>query len=1230
MNSLLFEIRFSQAQSNQGREFSATLFNHALEKIRETEGFISRELCQGMKNLAAFLAGQTTVCIPGVIEMRRGLISCFASNDLWNAILAEARNGPLCLRLRIVEKTGEKNIDADAWPWEIVFSNLSNVCVTRVVKKAKPGPPTISFAKLKVRLCFSRDEDIAPHYKPLRKALSGIDSIILEECNPASPQDVIKGLDGPGAPHVIHIVGHGGVGPRGGYVSMHNGIGLTDGMLAESLERREDGSLPETRMVIFSSCTAARIFGKTLQEVGMAAILGFQGEISKEYSAQRLIDFYTELSRDADLSIPQAVNRILRWTKEPEQLIPDVARDLIRQGDEAVESLGRSLPILYLAPGTTWMRSDDETSLVEEYLDRLGFLLRETRSIGDRNYDASRCYAHPRLMEEKKAEKGKPERDQAAGGRSETFEDFANRFINFRGKNFILVKGPPGRGKSELAAALVRTVLQRIRQHLGKQRKNDRIPIPVLLLPESAGGKAASLPELIRSGLGIEERKDYQDLLAGYCKKPMPGVLLVVDALDESENTGRVLKDKDHAPYVGLKSVMATCREAEISGIEMPDKSLVFVLEGLEGEKDITEFVMRHWNKDVPSSHEISRHILADGRLKNLCMEPLFLKYYLWIAEKEEIERIPRNKDAVYDILVKRLLERVWREKGIKKKERKTATEIAMRALQAAALEETRAKGSIENFAAGQTLEQAIIRAIKQDATEVSRNYIQEEVLRKSGVMYAAGGGDRFLLRSVFEFFLGRAIAAMQEDDLWNELESHVYDPQWEEVIVLAAYRLAAGPDPMILLRHLDNMSEPLDWAGHWARLFCRCASVSWESLDKAYRTRCVDLLCDHSKSVIRRESIKGLCESSQFHSPEIREMFFERLADDDGQVKDAAAEALSSRAYDPEARQALMEGLADDDLWVRAAAVKALSSQAYDPEVRQALMERLVDDDDFVRYVAAKALYSQAHDPEVRQALMERLADDDWWVRAAAAEALSSQAHDAEVRQALMERLAHDDGSVRTAAYELLSSQAHNPEVRQALMERLADDDGGVRAAAVEALSSQAHDAEVRQTLMERLADDDVWVRAAAAKSLSSQAHDPEVRQALMERLTYDDGWVRASVARALSSQAHDPEVRQALMERLADDDWSVSFTAAEALSSQAHDPEVRETIISICDRVDHSGYIFAFTTISNFTDEEDVPGSLIAAVGRDSLAREGPILPLLNGEFIWRKTGKKVKIKS
>ena len=1155
MNSLVFEIRLSQPQYNHGRDFSATLFNHASEKIREIDSFIPRKLCEGMKNLAAFLAGQTFAYIPRVIEMRQGLISCFASKDLWNAILAEARGGQLCLRLRIIEKTGDENIDADGWPWEIVFSHLRNVCVVREVEKAEHGPPTISFARLKVRLCFSGDENIASHYEPLRDALDGIDSIDLDECDPASPQDVIRGLDGPGAPHVIHIVGHGKVGSGAGHVSMHNGIGLTDGMLATALARRKDGSLPETRMVIFSSCTAARIFGKTLQEIGMAAVLGFQGEISKKYSAQRLIEFYTELARDADISIPQAVNMLLRWTKEPEQLIPDGARGNIRQEDEAVESIGRSLPILYLAPGTTWMRSDDETSLVEEYLDRLGFLLRETRSIGDRNYDASRCYAHPRLMEEKKAEKGKPERDQAAGGRSETFEGFANRFMNLRSKNFILVKGPPGRGKSELAAALVRTVIQMIRQHLGKHRKNDRIPIPILLLPESTAGKAESLrelPELIRSGLGVEKRKDFQDLLAGYCIKSMPGLLLVADALDESENTGRVLKDKDHAPYVGMKAIVATCRETEISDIEMPEKDYVFILAGLEGEKDITDFVMRHWNKDVPSSHELSRHILSDGRLKNLCIEPLFLKYYLWIAEKEEIERIPRSMDAVYDILVKRLLERAWKEKGIKKKERKTATKIAMRALQAAALEETRAKGSIENYVTGQTLEQTIVQAVKHFNSKVSLDYIQEEVLRNSGVMYPAADGFRFLHRSMFEFFLARAIATMHEDDLWNELETHVYDPQWEEVIVLAAYRLAAGPDPMLIVRRLDNMLDPLDSAGHWARLFCRCASVSWERLDQAYRRKCLNLI-RYISAVICYQSMKGIYESSQFHDTEVRRRLIEVLEGENPlflHFRDA--EDFSSQANDPEIRRLLIKRLADDDTRVCATAINALSSQAHDPEIRRLIIKRLADDDcDWVRDAVVRALSSHAHDPEVRRQLIKRLADDDTRVCAAVAEALYSQAHDPEVRRLLIERLTDDDIKVRDAATKALSSQAHDPEVRRLLIERLTDNDESVRRAAVNALSSQSHDPEIRRLLMERLANDGWWVRRAAAEAFSSQTHDPEIRRLFIERLEGENPWVRLYAAEALSSQAHDPEIRRLLIERLTDDDESVHSAAVDTLSS-------------------------------------------------------------------------------
>jgi HEAT repeat protein len=206
----------------------------------------------------------------------------------------------------------------------------------------------------------------------------------------------------------------------------------------------------------------------------------------------------------------------------------------------------------------------------------------------------------------------------------------------------------------------------------------------------------------------------------------------------------------------------------------------------------------------------------------------------------------------------------------------------------------------------------------------------------------------------------------------------------------------------------------------------------------------------------------------------------------------------MGEAAVRPEVLQALTERLRDEDGDVRRAAAEALGRMgeaAATPEVLQALTERLRDVRWDVHYAATRALGTMgpaAATPEVLQALTEHLQDEVWEVSSAPgyvrpwgmrqlideysggpAEVLQKDvrrsvvwalgrmgpaAATPEVLQALLEYLRHEDGRVREAAAKALGAMgeaAARPEVLQALTERLRDKDGDVREAAAEALTA-------------------------------------------------------------------------------------------------------------------------------------------------------------------------------
>ena len=1377
----------SLPDSNGGRLFSAVLTGETGGGANKTSGYLPSELCEAMKNISTLLEERDVDSIPSPGDVRKGIIRCFAEKSgFWNTIFAATRTGDLCTRLKVCDETGKKSSDADAWPWEIVFSQLYNVSLVREDPEAQEGPPVLAFSKIRVRVCSSgEDKDIRDHYDRVIEVLEGMRrEVILDKRPDAKVADVLDGLDSAEGPHVLWIVGHGDVHVNQSHIRMADKA-IVDSDLATRLERNAlEGVKPATRVVIASSCSVIKTLGRNLQKSGVAVVLGFQGKVMADFSAQRLGEFISGIAKNVQIPLPLAVARFLRNVEGAKNYITEKTRK--RTGGPDAEELGRALAVMYLSPGVSRMFCDEETVKIAEYLellaDNVKWLTPIPGSPAARSYPAS-SYVEPMLIEYEKEQKPVQQEEEGDRDRREMsipFRGLVNEVKGRRGGKRILVCGGPGAGKTELARSVVRELTDVVKHSFYRDGELGEAAIPVFIDFETGQScpKQASLKDLMAYALCADQVEGAGNVLQAYLDQGRPGLVLVIDALDENMHMGKVLRRGKH---IGFHSMLVTCRD-RVDVWQNPEWNATFRMPELARNEDFESFVKGHWKRKEPSWRNVSQRIRQDGGLRKMGGTPLLLKLMLRVAEEEGRFEAWSNKAALYQRILDKALQRAWSEKGIEDVPQDPAGWNIFRIFDNALCEVSQ----MDNFLP----EDLFFESAKNNLGPGQMMQIVDLVLR-SGIVVSAKKGDQegysFFHKNLFEYMAARSLVS--NPDVWESIKDHVYDPDWEEVIVLAVSRLvASNRDPMLILRPLGNMPDPLDWAGHWARLFCRCASVSWERPWKEYRKRCLDLV-QCSEAVIRRESIKGIYESSQFHDLEIGRTLIERLADDDWQVCDATAEALSSQAHDPDVRQALIEKLAGSDLQVRAAAIRVLSSQTHDPEIRLLLIERLADDDGWGRLAAVMALSSQTHDPEVRRALIQRLADDDCWVRdsttetlssqahvpeirrvlierladdndtvlAMVVEALASQTHDVEVRRLLMEKLEHDnswvrkeatyalssqahnpevrlaliqrltdyDSTVRAAAADTLSSQAHVPEIRRVLIERLADDndtvlamvvealasqthdvevrrllmeklehdnswvrkeatyalssqahnpevrlaliqrltdyDSTVRAASADTLSSQAHDLEVwqalierlegsyswvheaatealslqvhkpedRRSLIERLSDDDYSVRAAAADTLSSQAHDLEVRQALIEKLADDKFFVRSTAVNALSSQAHDPEVRQALIERLADGDKEVSSPAARILSAQLHDSEVRQALIQKLDRV-YSKERFAISIISSFTEEENVPRELIEAIGKDSLSRKGPILPLLSGAFIWRKTGKKVKIKS
>ena len=244
--------------------------------------------------------------------------------------------------------------------------------------------------------------------------------------------------------------------------------------------------------------------------------------------------------------------------------------------------------------------------------------------------------------------------------------------------------------------------------------------------------------------------------------------------------------------------------------------------------------------------------------------------------------------------------------------------------------------------------------------------------IKRSGIIQEFGSdknpGYEILHPVLAEYFCANHIIERYGSDAWQALESHVYDPDWEEVIVLAVYKLVEeSKDPEIILGHLNEMDKPEDYAGHFVRLFCRCASVAWDKIDDEKKARCVDYL-KHGLMHVSEEAEKGIAEAGAMASDvNLLNVMLERLRSEDWEIFSNTAEVLSSQAYLLEVREALMKGI-EEEYWGVAAA--ALSSQVHHQEVRQAILKRIQDEDEDVRSDLTEVLFSKVPPAAILQAL--------------------------------------------------------------------------------------------------------------------------------------------------------------------------------------------------------------------------------------------------------------------
>jgi hypothetical protein len=799
--------------------------------------------------------------------------------------------------------------------------------------------------------------------------------------------------------------------------------------------------------------------------------------------------------------------------------------------------------------------------------------------------------------------------------------------LHQRDRRAFVILGDPGSGKTTLLHFLALVYARGPETAAARlavdPTEADRLPIFVPL---------AAFDDMLREVPGLT----LADFLARYYdrRRSLPGLgplfrralesgraLVLLDGLDEVLDTGtRSYVAAQAGALIGewsprgvrfvVSSRFVGYREAPVPG-GLPTLSVLDF-----GTPEIEVFVHRWarayetWaaNGESPEALRRARTLESDlltdvqsnESVRRLAANPLMLTMLALL--RRQVGKLPHRRVQLYESYVGALLE-TWvdartegaRERSVEILDRHQAENILIPL--ALWLQQEKPSGTTGGAELQWKLQEICLeeagivvetasRPQRREAEEKALRFLQE--MRQMSGLLVERGHDAFgFLHLTFqEYFAGRALARLGEEERWRTVYPHLHDPRWREPILLCAGRLGVVENRRAqvtgFVRAILDCPDPTEEKLHRSLLLALAIAGDDVNLDPALLANLVQraVACLPSRIQTLTKSLVGaLGQLVANGAAGVGECFGKAWESETAWHRSIAVAALSRFAGVEAIRGVLMERLADAEPWVVAAALEALSSQvALAVTVRRAVMERLDSKTELIRQRSVRALTGLVEsDRTARAAVLDRLGDNDLGVQMEAMKALSGVLRiDEEIREAILAKMNIDDSNwmiPRAAVSAVAGMVGADQEIRSAVLAKLDDPDKTVREAAVSALQGICeNDQEVLWALLAKLDDPqpNVWESVVRALSGVAEAAN-EVRRAMLAKVERGSEQDKVAALRSLASfLPSDHEVFSILQKQSTAVDWQARKIVGEILIESVGTIESVDHLLQLRDNCD------------------------------------------------------------